>query len=624
MAEKPEYFGEQFEIKDTKTLDVINPTDKVPEYVRDVWGIRALLREAAAKEGWGEMPESVSGVEQFLEAAKGQVTEVWNRAVRPELDKKLAAWADELEAKEADPSVVRLLRSPDLFEEKLSIAQFGVLESIHGTLPDVWQELVLLSSDRQLAAIEVARRWFREIPPTNREQTVRNMGFERAEEVEVFLEIAGFMGKFIDHAYVKQLELAAMPGGKQKTVGSELVTEAEKNGLKYVYDPYDKDKDAMQLLSYAEVFPQEIQNLGKRFLRVRDKVQTLLNEGRLPQSYAELPGYLETLATVYTSAETEPATVYAGWQQTLAMSMRLAKEGCPIMLIPQANASVAGDANKIDIELRLGLQTKETRALQSKIGPFVEIANEYLASITPTLEKPYSVPPIVVNYQPFAFGPNVYWRTRGESNEEQIVVHGNAVADVANTQAKVAFETVFVEGIEDKAYVNATLLSTVLHEVSHVFAYTGDKEVIARVGDNPVMEELKADAGDMKLIRQALEAGIEQIDPRQQMIAKLADVCDYLKNKAPEPGTSGEKYFLDGAAILKRLLDTGVVVDNGRHLNITDYRKGVDEIANLADEVLTLYTTGSAREAESYTDRLRALRSDPAIVSIVERLKNTK
>ncbi len=635
------YFGQNFKINSEKTLDPLRrekskllvkneqqeegqsrPDTAVLEFDHMNIGqeVRDLLKQDGSEFGYGEINSTTNSIESFLSEANQRVTEAWNRSVIPALAERWSMIADVLESRggvQAD--VIALFRDPKLLESKMRISQYGVMESLRGVLPDIWKELVVLSSERQLAAVVLAReRWYG-LSEEKRQEFARVMGLEQPKEVEVVLDCAAFLGKFIDHAYLKQIELADAPGGSSPT---PLGGTSE--GVRYLYDVPEESRDGIvKKNTFRDVFPHEFERFGISCQVLAKKIKRSVADNSLPQTYKELPDYLDFLAETYASAENDPEKIFKNYHDLVSRSRKLALESkCPMMLIPQACDSVAGDAGKIDVELRLGVRTLESLKLEEKLNQFRALADEYLKSAAHDLVGEWDVPPLLVNYQPFAFGPNNYFRTRGEAGDEQILAHTNAVEDVALVKAFPALQKVFVGIPSEKDFLAATLIDNTLHEFGHRLVPDTDEKVKERTGGNKIIEELKADSGDMKIVEMALMAGNPPVNAEHQLMAKLGDVCDYLQNKSSEPGTGGERYYFDGVAIITRLFDKGIVreVAGGKY-EVTDHRAGVREVAALADEVLHLYRAGKPEDFTALAGVIKAQSEDKRVRDFVAKLK---
>jgi hypothetical protein len=130
----------------------------VPEYVVSSREVRMLLQEAAKdpeNKGWDVMPENIQGVEDIFNQAKDLVTRQWNKKVHEYVAQKCQGWVEQLKGNEEFVTEAKLLSDPNKLEEKLRIRQFGVLETLRTALPEAWRELVLISSERQMAEVTV-------------------------------------------------------------------------------------------------------------------------------------------------------------------------------------------------------------------------------------------------------------------------------------------------------------------------------------------------------------------------------------------------------------------------------------------------------------------------------------
>jgi hypothetical protein len=247
-------FGTNFQVKDDNRLDVLRKDEKLPDYIEKSRQVRKLLQEAANEDtGWDQMPEEIGGIEDIFEKAKDLVTTKWNEKVSRYIEERCEVWTEQIKDNPKFAKEAELLSNPKILEEKLRIRQFGVLESIRKIIPDAWLELVLISSERQLAAVAVAKKWIKNIPEQRKDQIVEACDVKSVEELEIFADIGAIMGKYIDHAYVKQVELAVAPGGSDTTP-----LKGTSEGIKYLYDlPSEEEGKEVDIKPYSEVFPFE-------------------------------------------------------------------------------------------------------------------------------------------------------------------------------------------------------------------------------------------------------------------------------------------------------------------------------------------------------------------------------
>jgi hypothetical protein len=184
---------------------------------------------------------------------------------------------------------------------------------------------------------------------------------------------------------------------------------------------------------YVEVFPFEWTRIVKHLRRLEKEIEGMVQSGSLPETYRLLPAYLQRMADVYGSSESDPAKLIAIHDKELdAMTVELVAAGCPIMLMQQKEPAVAGDAEKTDVELRVGFRSPAIIALEQFMGidQLRTIAQERSDSHRDAFTSPNVVPSQFLNHQSFAFGPNLYWMTRGESGGA-IITHANAVHENA-------------------------------------------------------------------------------------------------------------------------------------------------------------------------------------------------
>jgi hypothetical protein len=300
---------------------------------------------------------------------------------------------------------------------------------------------------------------------------------------------------------------------------------------------------------------------------------------------------------------------------------------CPIMVIPQGCASVSGEAGKVDAEIRLGLRTPETREQEKSFSKFTDIAQEMIDKNRDCLDKDYKVPDLKLNYQPWSFGPNLYWTTRGESGEDQILSHTNAVREVAMANELPLLKKIFKEDISDKEYSQAAVTETVLHETGHNVLDSEDKKVSKRIGKSfeaGILDELKAETLGMKILyelyqKNELPSGI---DLKTQLLAKLGANLDYLKNKSNQKASAGEPYYICGATIFSSLIAKGLVVKKDSNYEINNPEACIKEIADLGGKVLSFYTNMETKPADvkNYINELRKKSQEPIMQELTKNL----
>jgi len=614
-------FGSHFEINKGNRLDPLKREDAVPDYVQFA---REDLRGAlklSESESWPNVPKGISGVEGLFGEVRKAVDARWREKVMPLLKTQCAGWLKELSEAEIDSEVKALLADPERLEVKMEMRQFGILEPIRQILPEAWRTLLLASSERQAAEIALFRRWVKQLP----KDEVKGWGMSKSE-LEWFSDIPALLGKYIDHGYLKQVELADRPGGSLPTELAGVL------GADRVYNIHRDDAEQSETLPYIDVFPFELGRFSGLLLELKRRVEAGLSDGRLPATYTSMPSYLEKMASLYSSREVSPDELFKLWSRDLSQEAnRLSEEGCPVVLIPQSTSAASGDADKVDVEIRLGLRTDQIRKTERMSNGFRDIAQGIVAQErcrSALAEPEREIPPVTLTFQPFAFGPNLYWMTRGESTKEKILSHTNAVADVARQQEIPLLEKVFSSsGIELDAYSRSAVQETILHEFGHGVMTKEDSGVKERMGDGSaasLMEELKAETVGSLLLDRFLDQGEKGVDATTQLMAKLGTVCDYLANKSDNPEFSGGQYFYAGIRMMHDLLHSGAIGkgENGKFV-IHDAREGVRVIARIGEEVLGHYTNPSISKdvIDAFAQKTIAMKEYPLVREFVEAVK---
>lgn len=621
-----EGFPEQFDA--TNRLTPFKEKQKgLPEAVQFSHEAREALQKTLETQGWPERPE-LANIEEFFDAARSAVSERWHTHVTELISQKNQEWLSQIPDNEDTKDIRALLSNPETLDLKMSMQQMGALEDLKNYSPEAWCSLMLLSSERQLAAVATTREWIKGM----NEADFEKFGFQKAE-MEVFVELAAIFGKYIDSAYVRQIELSVIPGGTETTPLTRIQKEkgASEQGIDRVYDlQRSAESEEIDVKTYSEVFPNEWPKIVTRFDAVSKQIKTQCAEGRLPEIYLQFADYLESMAASYGSTNTNPEQLYTEWQNLMKKSRELAEAGFPLMVIPQGCATVAGDANKVDVEIRLGVRTKETTEPEKLLNVITASAQKILDSLTPSLEKPRKLPPVILNIQPFAFGPNLYWMTRGESDEERILSHTGAVREVAQRSEVPCLKRVFSDAVDETKYVSSAIVATSLHEVGHGIPTkpAEDKEVEKRtgLGENQTMiEELKAWCSGVKAFLEVDPNApeLQTVDTKTLAQAVIGAHLDYLKNKSSEPGSSGERYYLCGVAIITRLLDKNIIQKDGNKFALTNPEAALGALREISDEITQLYTANDAIPQNSidYAEKIKQKKNDPMLQEIIQILK---
>ncbi len=616
-------FGENFNPDATNRLDVLKE-HSFPEYVQLSREARNRLKESLEKEGWPELDsEKLSGMEDIFDSAREQVNQRWDKYVSGLVVDQGQDWIKQIEASSAEEEqkvkLIEIFSNPDKLEQAFKKRDIMFLEQLRGVIPEAWRSLVLLSSERQLASLVLLRHWSKENLDSG---DLQRIGVNK-EEFDFLLDSAGTLGKYIDHAYIKQIELADAPGGSSKTKLGDQV------GAENVYDIYKPGGRGISIKTYSEVFPFEWPRIAKRLEGLAKRAENLLKKGKLSEEkYKDLPAYLRQVSQVYGLESVSLDELNTQWEKLYAASRDLALEGCPIMLVPQGCPAVAGDANKVDAEMRFGFITKESEEFEKAMQEFIESAQRINERFPRAVAEQKDVPPVVANYQPFAFGPNLSWFTSGESNRELALIHGNTVVEGARLQEIPLIERITGQLVDEKNYVKHALLDVGIHETSHSIISNEDESVNKRLGQGnnaAIVEEFKAEILGSSMIKEMLEKGELPMDLNEWAMAKLGVICKYLFDGAGERGSFAERYYYAAVGMSHKLLETGAIriTANGKY-EITDSKLMVSALGELAEEILKLYTDLQTlpKDVDKRVRKLKKQEKSKEVQLLLEALKD--
>lgn len=622
-------FGENFNPDHASRVNVLDQEQKVPEYVEFGRRIRSLLKgqdqeTGEIKTNWPECPHGLTDLEDFFNAAKGAVSQEWGKQVDGVLQGKYQEWLQQIPETEDNQPVIDLLHNTEQIEKNLKIQQLGELEGIRTTLPEAWRTLVMVSSERQLATLSVLRHWLKN---DLNDEDLTKLGLSRPE-MEIMLDAGGVLGKYIDHAYVKQIELADQPSGTAK---SKL---GQRQGAEYVYDLYQSPHgNKTTLMSFSEVFAGEWPKIVNGLKSLAKKIEGMIKDGTLTDNYKGLPDYIETLVNLYDSKETSPEKLQEIWEALNIKMNQLAASGCPLMIIPGLSVGVTGDANKIDVDLRLGFRTEGVKKLEESVEEFRQITQRLDEHYQDHLGGSFTVPKMTFNLQPLAFGGNLQLFTIAETGVERIVSHVNASNELAEVNHYPIMRQLFPEkfsALNKSEYLMAVNLDTALHELGHNVLPSENPSVFKRLGASTeaiILDEIKAETVSLFLLREKLKtldvAPARELAERQ-FFAKLVGMLDYVANNSSEKGSDGEHYFYPGLVILERLMDKGVLIKQGDKYAVTDPQQGIEVIADLGQEVLDNYylnPKATPQDARRYIRNLRSKKDEIRIKGLREQIK---
>src|SRR3989344_466907 len=538
-----------------------------------------------------------NSIEDILFGSREIVTERWKERISPSFAIDCEEWSKHIDQSEAKgKEAAEVLADRERFEIKLRIRQFSELDRLRKTKPEAWYKLVRASMERQYAEIAV----FSGIVNNLQAESFRNFGMTK-EELLFACEIADKTGPLVNETFMKQMELADRPGG------SDPSPNVNENGASYIYEKLQAEgsyKRIPYLIMFSETWPKLVENLHE--------LSTKANELKL----TDLAIFLDKIASVWENDTTDFEELSNQWDELLQANYDYALSGCSISIDISNYAYVTGAANKVDADFRVGLQTPELRNLAESYVLEQNVAFQLAQKYDVFSESP-SQP--TVNHMSYAFShpaANVFWGTQAETSDHLAAYYKDVTDNVFNYMIFPHYVRVFGRTLSDEdkqQLLEIERLKLVTHENTHPIATPTDPNIKSRTGvgeEINIIEELKADTLDFKVLRKRREVQ-EYPFPAKKILEVLVIYClDYINNRDSGDGFGTGMYARSGRIILANLLKSGVLARRGAHCDIIDAEKGFDLFIGIGGEVLKLYTNNDVEpdvNQEIIKDRVKTM-----------------
>jgi len=629
-------------------------SDAVPfsvRFVRDQ--IRTRVR-ASLPEKSSDQPSSfpayprgnVRTIEDVFVHALAEVDRSWTTAHVDELIAgQCKQWQQQLPDSYAElreelgdtPSVLKAIRNRFM----------GRLEELRVALPEAWDTLLALASERQLQAQLLLRHWAQNFPSGEEER----LDFTAAE-LQLFLDCS-LLQKFMDHAYAKQRWLADRPGGTRATkLGRTPAMQADAQWIyevipsgsdQYRYALDESDDRQTETRGFGAMFPFEWPHMTKKVQWLAEQTSKQVASGALPPHYRDFVSYLRKMHTFFVAQEhagahADPRELGRLMAEAFQEGVTAYRNGCRVVPVMEATPSVAGDANKQDIGMRFGIVTAELQRhaieFQQSQSVALERYQHFLRDQSSVLlSSPPSVAPVLPSLEMMGSGFNLHFRVGGTNDLGRADVHPNFIRDEAREE-KEQLEALFPEMqvVSQEAYQDEALRHYANHEQGHSLFPFEDPSVCARTGYGEhaeeiwILEELKAEA-ESSAIRSAVlkqqSATPSQI--RDAFAAKLGSIVTLVSTSAQDG--MGSRYFFSGLFLLHRLMESGVLVEDHDHFRITDPVRGLAALASTGDEVIERYYAdpqAGPEKAFAFVAQVRDLVNQPQLQRFIRMAEDSE
>lgn len=579
-----------------------NPIEPIPVFMKNYYRMKDLLAPDLLETGYIGAP--AKDLPDLFQKAHRHIESIWQREVRPFVDELCREWNREISDTQTD--IKETLKDTANVDRMIHIHQMGALEHLRHIKPDAWYTLLLASSLAQRASISAVRKMI----DTFQADDFRTLCLSR-DELRVYLEIAGTTAEAFDLLYLKQIIL---------TDNQDEFHLIAAEGNDRAYEWIDTKKGESHILPFFEVFREDTTNISHTLHRKADEIEAgyvnakyYTSESALHKLYVfsfsklnGLPTFLRRFGELLTSDETDAEFVSDQWNMMMSLVKRMALvDHCPILLFPPLMASVDGDAT-VDLGYRLGLRTRQMEEQEHMFDPYRTYAQEIINANSDALsqDSAYEVPPILVSYQFFATGSDLWWRTQGDSHEDLLMIHPDAIADAAREfYIPLARKFLHTQELTDDQIIAIITEINGIHEIAHTIMTTYDGEVAKRIGDadeSCILEELKANSLTMKLLKKRMESEFGSLENTPDAILRayinvyLSQLLYFQLYKSSERASGGQRYFYPSLLILNEILEASekdpiLKLEDGK-LHIEDSIGFINRVDEIADIVMVAYT----------------------------------
>lgn len=464
---------------------------------------------------------------------------------------------------------------------------------------ELWRDIVLAISEREMASISLAKIWIEKLT----DEQIEKLSLSK-NEINLFLDLSLEVQEVIDHAYIKQLELADAPDGKQ------IGPHAKEFGYEYLYD---------EKIPYIDIFPDEFTRLVNTLESFSKRVANQVSSGELAPQYLDLSSYLKKLAESFGSRESDHLKVLGVWKDISIQYVNLAISGCPIILTPWG---FPADGNHVGIELMVTINLGES-------SPWYKVSQEYLAIAGEFMKNydPNFVPiPFIHQYVFTRNGLNIPWSGTACASDNYIVFYDNENDNFGAALYHSYFSEFMDSTTSEERFSRVRGINTVAHETGHLCRML-DEDLYKKMGIGVSVnkiDEAKADtmANLFFLIKLKSNSFID-FTPEEFIEQYIVDYIDELRNsKGYEEEDMGIIWYSFSAKVcLIKLFESDSIIWSGDKIKIVDGRRGVEALAEVGQEIFNLY--GSAEFNDEEVSRYVSALEEKARTSLdIQRFQN--
>lgn len=569
----------------------------------------------------------LNGPHKIFYAAEVAAGQVWNKLglinevrenCRPEPGQPFAS----------DQQLLDRLNNDEELSSILAIHRLGPLGNVRAASETKGQRLFVYSAEHQATAFQILSQWLKNGQVTEEQLHGSEL---TAAELGVFAELALDIGRPGNTIFLKQLFLAAQPGGD---VTPEIFSTTQKPGAQFFHEV--TTPEGKSVVPYAVMFQPEWEQAASTLDRFGGKIKQLDAAGLLPnepeKNYAGLPDFVRKLAQTLRLTTTDPDIIYAAHQELWVMLPGLYVT-CPFQISGLSAWIESGANGPIDYYLRFGYRSEQVKQFSSQAENYRQVCQKVVNESIK--EDHYLVPPVCPTELLFQVGTGPNFYNQGDTERSVIPLHLNTINLVTQTRIALLKEMFDTTGIDMEAVKVAVVWAMCFHELMHQTPPVELKEISERLGitdiveHTDVLDELRAETGVALLLRKAPD-----LDPRVALMAQISEFlqCVYSDPTDPvyalpamacldillrptsrtiiDPETPEGKYVLANAkGGLEKFQETYEGIMHELYLNNREPKENVkNRVRHLIDKTSDGIINGENPRLKKFTNRLYAAR----------------
>lgn len=458
-----------------------------------------------AEEAWRESRE-------ILRTGDGLPVGVWQERVRQVLYKKVDDWKGKYGLTDRQAELIQ----PEALYNNVRDGRLWKLEAWRKKYPEIPYFMYCLRSAWQ-------ENYF----------SMVGSGDKLTDEETVMSLISQKVGKYLDRVYLRQMVLADSPFGSEAL---PHLCKSDSQGWQYLYEVKEEGKTVVY--SYLEMFGED---MNKVIAGVREVADWLTGiKGGVAVTL-----FMNKLADLWSNNTHDPDELDKLWDEVLMMDARLGW----LEIEVGNSATVAGDANKQDVELLIGIRDKGAETREQVCGLYLEKAKRWRTFVGESNEIKYS---FGVNRLIAAFGVGSFGMTQAMGGIRMKEFY-NVAEQLVGRKISILRKVMSIDGDVERSLGEAILGNLERHEVGHSI---GDfvlkrKQLPARSTWANVLDELKS-----QMVGYLLAVADEK---KMGVLAELAENSQVLVEEANNEESSSEPYNVMGRYIWAGLVDVGAL-----------------------------------------------------------------